>query len=90
MSITARAGYAVGSFVLLALAANYALLSGWTFDPPGINALAGGVPTLVLSAACGVGGVACLLKAFGRSARSPWLLAGLAFALWQGAVLLGV
>lgn len=90
MSISARAGYAAGSVLLLVIATNFALLSGWTFDPPGVRALAGGLPALVLSAVCGVAGIACLLKAFGRPAWSPWLLVGLALALWRGAVLLGI
>jgi hypothetical protein len=90
MSISVRTGYAAGSVLLLVIAANFALLSGWTFDPPGNRALAGGVPALVLSAVCGVAGMAFLLKACGREAWSPWLFVGLAFALWRGAVLLGL
>lgn len=90
MSIAERLLFGVLAIFLLAVAANFALLSGWTVEPPGSAALRRGLPTLALSAAFGVGGVPCALKALGRSAWSLWLILGLGFAVWRGVLLAGL
>lgn len=85
-----RVGFALLAALLLVLTVNYWQLAGWTVHHPGVDALVGGLPVLMLAALFGVAFVACVRKTLGKSALSPWLLLGLSLAVWRGTLLLGL
>ncbi len=81
--------FAVFGLFLGFLALTYTSLAGWTSQPTGWERLRDALPTLGLSAVCGVGAVALLSRACNRAARTPLLVLGVVPAGWQAALLLG-